>query len=443
MAPTKYGTSAPVRVIEAVPVAGEHSISAEEIRKEHIPTPPTLHLSPVIGRGIAGCIHPARDRYLLRNVALKRLRKELADVPFYRDGFIAEAQITGQLEHPNIIPVHELGLGAGGVPYFTMKLIEGVSFQEWMKLPEHRVGSQERLHDGLEIFLKICDAMAYAHDRGVVHRDLKPENVMIASFGQVYVMDWGLARLTKERPASGDAAQMEADAPVGTPHFMSPEQARGIAKEMDERTDIFGLGAILYQLVSGRVPYGNLRDLNQILTRAKLGQTVSIDEAIGALPIAKKIRTIVTKAIAANPADRYQTVIELKQDIQRFLRGGLHLPTRTCSPGEIIIREGDTGDAAYMITRGNCRAFRSVDGVEETLGQMGPGEVFGEMALLLFEPRAASVVAIDQVTLQVLDKHTLNEGLGIDGWTGALVRALAQRFSDLEQQVRASGLRRH
>ncbi|MCC6521750.1 MAG: protein kinase [Polyangiaceae bacterium] len=432
----------PVEVIEAIPVEGENEIPAAELAAELIPTPAGLRLFPELGRGVAGRIHPAFDRYLLRRVALKRLRRELAEEPFYRDGFIAEAQITGQLEHPNIVPVHSLALSPEGVPYFTMKLVEGVSLGAWLRAPARRPGTSERLHDGLEIFLKVCDAVAYAHDRGVVHRDLKPDNVMVAGFGQVYVMDWGLARLTRVRPASGQGAQMEAEGPVGTPPYMSPEQARGIPGEMDEQSDVFALGAILYQIVSGRLPYGALRDARQILLRARAGATVPIDEALGALPMARRIREIVTRALAPRKEDRYASVAELREDVGRFLRGGLHLPTRTCVPGEVVIREGEPGDAAYMITAGTCRAYRSVGGREETLATMTVGDVFGEMALVLYEPRAASVQAVGEVTLQVLDKQTLAEGLGIDGWTGALVRALAQRFSDLEQQVRKSGMRR-
>src|SRR6185369_3544023 len=157
---------------------------------------------------------------------------------------------------------------------------------------------------------------------------------------------------------------------------------------------------------------------------------------------AKRIRAIVTKAIAADPSQRYASVAALADDVRRFLRGGLHLPSKSFAPGELILREGDQGDAAYMITGGECRAYCTIDGREETLATMGVGDVFGEMALLLYEPRAASVVAIDQVTVVVVDKKTLAEGLEVDGWTGALVRALAHRFRDLEQQVRESGLRR-
>ncbi|HWZ91581.1 MAG TPA: protein kinase, partial [Polyangiaceae bacterium] len=363
-------------------------------------------------------------------------------VPMYKDGFIAEAQMTGQLEHPNIVPVHELAVSDAGVPYFTMKLVQGINFDAWLRDPEHKLGSTERLQEGLEIFLKVCDAVAYAHHRGVIHRDLKPENIMVAGFGQVYLMDWGLAKLTKTRPASGARAQMEARGPVGTPTFMAPEQARGNPEEMDERSDVFGLGAILYEIVSGKMPYGPSMNVDFVLARAAAGKIVPIDEATMGIGISKRIRSIVQKAVAAEPDERFQSVVELQEAVRGFLRGGLHLPRKTFAPGEVIIHEGEVGDAAYMIVSGSCRAFRAVASGQETLGTMTAGDVFGEMALLLAEPRAASVQAVDQVTVLVLDQQTMTAGLGFDGWTGALVRALAQRFRALEKQVRESGIKR-
>jgi serine/threonine-protein kinase len=223
---------------------------------------------------------------------------------------------------------------------------------------------------------------------------------------------------------------------------MSPEQARGNPSEMDDRSDVFGLGAILYEIVSGKVPYGNERDPDRIIELAKSGRVVSIDEATKTIGISKRIRAIIAKATQPNPAARYQTVVELQREVHNFLLGGLHLPRKAYAAKDIILREGDPGDAAFMIVSGNCRVFRNVDGRDETLGTMGPGEVFGEMAILLDEPRAASVEALEPVTVLVLDKATFTEGLGIEGWTGALVRALAQRFRDLEQKVRTSGMKR-
>ncbi len=432
----------PVYVIEQIPVGGEHGVTAGEVAREAIPLPNHLRLFREIGRGGMGRIHPATDRNLLRHVALKRLDRELAKVPMYRDGFIAEAQMTGQLEHPNIVPVHELAVSEQGVPFFTMKLVQGVNFDDWLGEPERIPGSTARLEEGLEIFLKVCDAVAYAHHRGVIHRDLKPENVMVADFGQTYLMDWGLARLTRTRPASGEHAQMEAPGPVGTPTHMAPEQARGNPQEMDERSDVFGLGAILYEIVSGKLPYGDARDVDSVMQRAQAGQVVPIDVACMGIGVSKRIRSIVEKAVAPLPADRYQSVVELQADVRSFLRGGLHLPRRVFPPGSIIIREGDGGDAAYMIVSGRCKVMRRVDDRQELLGTMGAGDVFGEMALLLDEPRAATIEAEDNVTVLVLDRRTLTAGLGADGWTGALVRALAQRYRDLEQKVREAGVPR-
>jgi serine/threonine-protein kinase len=431
----------PVYVIESIPVGGANEISAAEIKHEGIPTPGHLRLYPELGRGGMGRIHPATDRNLLRHVALKRLAKELVSESFYRDGFIAEAQITGQLEHPNIVPVHELALDKSGVPYFTMKLVQGEGFHQWLLDTKRPPGSTQRLEEGLEIFLKVCDAIAYAHHRGVIHRDLKPDNIIVASFGQVYVMDWGLARLSRTRPASGENAQMEAPGPVGTPAYMSPEQARGNPLEMDERSDVFGLGAILYEIVAGITPYGYELDADRIIELAKAGRVIPLEQQ-ARVGVSKRIRNIIMKAVEPRPEDRYQSVVELQSDVHAFLLGGLHLPRRAHAAGDIIIREGEAGEAAYIIVSGKCRAFRQADGREETLTTMGPGDVFGEMALLLDEPRAASVQAEEPVTLLVLDRATLSEGLGVEGWTGALVRALAQRFHDLEQRVRSSGLRR-
>ncbi|MBX3127841.1 MAG: protein kinase [Polyangiaceae bacterium] len=432
----------PVTVIESIPVRRDHQVGQSVIDEEGIPTPPHLAIYPELGRGGMGRVHPALDKNLLRAVALKRLDRTLSEEPMYHDGFVAEAQITGQLEHPNIVPVHELAISEHGVPYFTMKLIQGIGFDRWLRDPERAPGSTERLHEGLEIFLKICDAVAYAHHRGVIHRDLKPENVMIGDFGQVYLMDFGLARLTKSKPASGQFSQMEAPGPVGTPQYMAPEQARGIPAEMDERSDVFGLGAMLYEIVSGQTPYGKVRQPHQLLSKAQRGEVVPLDAVTFGMDVSKRLRAIVDRAVAPDPAARFQTVLELQDDVRRFLRGGLYLPSQVFMPGALIVKEGDIGEEAYMIVSGKCRAFRSLPEGDETLAVMEAGDVFGEMALLLDEPRSASVEAVDQVSVLVLDKRTMSDELGIEGWSSKLVRALAERFRNLEQQARSSGMRR-
>ncbi len=440
MAKEMEGKPQPVYIIERIPAGGAHGVSDAEARTEGIPTPPGLRVFAELGRGGMGRIHPATDRNLLRHVAMKRLDKELAREPFYTGGFIGEAQITGQLEHPNIVPVHELAVSPEGVPYFTMKLIRGTDLHRWLGDRGRRPGSTERLQEGLELFLKICDALAYAHHRGVIHRDIKPENIMVADFGQVYLMDWGLARLIGKD--SGCAA-LDAPGAVGTAAYMAPEQAKGHPRELDDRADVFGMGAVLYEIVSGYTPYGDTYDPDEALRRAAAGEVIPIEIATEEIAVSKRIKAIVAKAVAPRREDRYQSILELQKDVRQFLRGGLHLPRQIFQPGQLIIKEGDVGDTAFMVVSGKCRAFRvRADGTQETVGESGPGDVFGELALLLDEPRAASVEAIDQVTVLVLDKRTMQDGLGADGWTGALVRALANRFRNLEQKVRDSGIQR-
>lgn len=430
----------PVYIIERVPAGGDHGVTPDEAKSEGIPTPGHLRVFAELGRGGMGRIHPATDRNLLRHVALKRLDKNLAREPFYRGGFIGEAQITGQLEHPNIVPVHELAISPDGVPYFTMKLVRGVDLHRWMSSPSRPPGSHERLTEGLELFLKVCDALAYAHHRGVIHRDIKPENIMVADFGQVYLMDWGLARLIGKN--SGCAA-LDAKGAVGTAAYMAPEQAAGDPVQLDARADVFGMGAVLYEIISGQTPFGDCHDADEALRRAAEAELIPIDLATENLSVPKKLCRIIDRAVSAKREDRYQSILELQADLRSFLRGGLHLPREVYQAAQTIIREGDVGDRAYMIVSGRCQAYRTTQaGERENLTTMGPGEVFGEMALLLEEPRAASVEAMEPVTVLVLDKHTMDEGLGVDGWTAALVRALAGRFRNLEHKVRESGMKR-
>jgi eukaryotic-like serine/threonine-protein kinase len=369
-------------------------------------------------------------------MALKYLKANRAEQALHREAFIAEAQMMGQLQHPNILPVHQLGVSEEGVPYFTMKLVYGETLQEWLEFSSPPVGSSQRLSESLEIFMKVCDAVSYAHHRGVIHRDLKPANIMVGDFGQVYLMDWGIARLPSSDSSPTQPRYMKTKGVTGTPHYMAPEQAHGNPEDTDERTDVFGLGAILYELLCGQCPYGNDPDPRAILEHAKAGKVVSLEKVLGSIYVSPRLRQITHKTLLQNKTDRYQTVAELKEAIAHFVRGGLHLPRCVYPPGATIVSEGDVGDSAFLIMSGTCRAFRDLDGEREDLSVMKQGDFFGELALVLDEPRSASVEAIDEVTVLILDRSTMEEGFAVDGWTGALIRALAQRFRNLEKEVR-------
>ena len=252
-----------------------------------------------VGAGGMKLVQRAHDRNADRDVALAMLRKD-APRSSQERRFLREARITAALEHPNIVPVHEIGLDAGKRPYFTMKLLGGENLHDILQhlnAGESSYLKQYPPSRRLEIFQNVCHAMAFAHSRGVVHLDLKPANIQVGSFGEVLVLDWGLAKIL-----DGSTVQLPdllREVPVegavrGTPGYMAPEQERGDFPALDRCTDIFALGAVLKALVTGKW---------------------SQHKAPPAL------MAIVAKAMAPAPRDRYQSVEALARDVRAFLGG--------------------------------------------------------------------------------------------------------------------------
>ena len=226
-----------------------------------------------VARGGMGAVLKGRDVDLGRDLAIKVILEEHREIPEMVRRFVEEAQIGGQLQHPGIVPVHELGRFPDGRLYIAMKLVRGRTLAA---LLEDRKGPADDRPRFLAIFEQVCQTMAYAHSRGVVHRDLKPSNVMVGAFGEVQVMDWGLAKVldqggvADERRAQrgrddasairtlrtgSEAGESLAGSVLGTPAYMAPEQARGEIDTVDERADVFGLGSILCEILSGQPAY--------------------------------------------------------------------------------------------------------------------------------------------------------------------------------------------
>jgi eukaryotic-like serine/threonine-protein kinase len=294
-------------------------------------------------------------------------------------------------------------------------------------------------------YLKVCDAVAFAHSRGVLHCDIKPGNILVGTFGQVYLVDWGLAMvgatpvLPNELPAlvvAGDSNLDAGGGPCGTPAFMSPEQAQGARDWFDQRTDVFGLGAVLYNILTGVPPFDS-DDVTACLDRATACVvTFPPDDSAAPLPIG--LCRIVKRAMARDPGDRYQTVSELKKDVEMTLRG-FPLSAEMFAKGTRIVSEGDAGDCAYIIVRGSCLAYKIVDGQRILLRRLAAGAVFGETAVLSGGIRTATVEAEEEVLVQVVPRQLLEENLGLHTSFGLFVVALAERFRELEGRLGASG----
>jgi serine/threonine protein kinase len=227
-----------------------------------------------VARGGMGVVFRARDRELDRDVALKVLSvRDTSDES--RSRMLTEARVLARLEHPGIVPVHDVGVLPDGRVFYAMKLVRGARLDEYVRAHSDRATL-------LRIFARVCDAVAFAHAQGIVHRDLKPENIMVGDFGEVLVMDWGVARLMAD---SSDHAI------VGTPGYMPPEQQHGESNRIDARSDVYALGVMLGVLA----------------------------ERAG--PVPARLRAIIARATAHEPGERYTGVLALADDVARFSDG--------------------------------------------------------------------------------------------------------------------------
>ena len=296
-----------------------------------------------LGQGGMGTVYRARDLSLGREVALKVLSAPwIAGADAGR--LLKEAQILARLEHPGIVPVHDVGTLADGRAFYAMRRVQG------RRLDVARAASPP-LPDLLRMFYRVCETVAYAHAHGILHRDLKPQNIMIGPFGEVLLIDWGVAKLLRgqETPEAGSVpAAPGADGDtlpgtvVGTLGYMAPEQAAGEVALVDERTDVFGLGAVLHFLLEGRPPPER-----------------------GAAAVPAPLRSIAAKATTADPAARYQSASELMADLARYADGEpvlAHPESIARRAGRVVsrYRVAIALVLAYLAMRGALLLFRGV-----------------------------------------------------------------------------------
>jgi len=302
-----------------------------------------------VAAGGMGVVYRVLDRSLGRTVAMKVCSREEPSRAGEEPGssararFLEEARVTAQLDHPGIVPVHEVGARDGGQAYFTMPLVKGQGLGSVFELAR---GGREgwNLSRAVAALVKVCQAAAYAHSKGIVHRDLKPANVMVGRFGEVYVLDWGLAKVIGKEELPGPngssgapsaLATQEGDV-LGTPAYMPPEQAAGRLELVNERSDVYALGAMLYALLTGHAPYLEpeaKRSSQLVLARILHGPPQAVRALSPKAPA--ELAAICEKAMARDPAARYATAFDLAEDLQAYLDNRVVSAYRTGAIAEL------------------------------------------------------------------------------------------------------------
>ncbi|WP_437743463.1 bifunctional serine/threonine-protein kinase/formylglycine-generating enzyme family protein [Sorangium sp. So ce1504] len=405
----------------------------------------------LIGRGGMGEVRRVRDRVMGRVLAMKLLRIEGQDDADGRARFLDEARLTACLQHPGIVPVHDCGMLPNGQLWFTMKEVRGRTLSALIRAL-HASGeagpSPEALRRVLDVFVRVCEAVAYAHGQGVLHRDLKPDNVMIGEFGEVLVMDWGIARATA-RGALADALpdsghHTHVGLVLGTPVYMPPEQARGEAEQLGPPSDVYALGAVLYELLCGEPPFRGtaLAVLAQVVQRSPERLAVRCPDQIP-----RDLIAICERAMAREPPSRYASAEVLAAEIRGFLDGA-----RRRERARALVEESRALAPQIEGLRARARALRAeAKAVLGRLDSFAPAAEKAQGWALEDEARALDrAAALDEATWHQKLRAALNEAPDFDEAHAALADAhladlrAAEEARDAEAAARAEAfLRAH
>ncbi|HKB39531.1 MAG TPA: serine/threonine-protein kinase, partial [Gemmataceae bacterium] len=324
-------SESPAAALDTTPESPSARASAEQVGRYRV--------LGEIGRGGMGAVLRSHDPELGRDLALKVMRGDYAGQSEAVQRFCEEAQVGGQLQHPGTVPVYELGRAEDGRPYFTMKLVKGETLAKLLK--ERSSPAQDRPRF-LKIFEQVCQAVAYAHSKGVIHRDLKPSNVMVGAFGEVQVMDWGLAKVlnpaaTPERATqpeigttvasavkvsrsdSGSAETQEGDV-LGTPAYMPPEQALGEIGRVDQRADVFSLGAILCEILTAAPPYLG-GDRIAVVRQARRAELSDALVRLDTCDADEELVGLARRCLSAELNDRPRDAGEVARSVEAYLAG--------------------------------------------------------------------------------------------------------------------------
>jgi CRP-like cAMP-binding protein len=403
------------------------------------------HYLSKVGEGGFSAVGSYYDARLNRLVALKEPKDANAsDDALTR--FINESKLLGYLDHPGVMPVFDSFLHENRRPCYTMKLCQGLTLSNLLAAYEGSNRGPMPLQRALAIFTKLSESLAYAHDKGVLHLDVKPDNIMVGTYGEVMLLDWGSAKLFKSdefykylkaHMHHTELARFENERqlnPVCSPAYMSPEQTEVGRDKLTCSSDVFSAGIVFYQMLTSRHPFPAQRPrelMEQIRSLEPTAPHVVNHDIPGMLS------QICLRMLRKEPADRYQDFHGVLQDLSSYRGVGEGFPIRECADGEVIFNEGDSGDFAFMVLSGEVEILKHVGRSEpKVIATLGIGDIAGELAIISELPRTAGARALGSTRIRILSKadiHTEMEKLS--PWVSKMIRGLSDRFIELRDRL--------
>lgn len=400
----------------------------------------------ILGEGSLGVVERVFDERLGRIVARKTLRDALRDDAAARRSFLEEARILGRLDHGAIIPIFDSFEIEDGRPAYSMRELAGESLARRLEL-DPRSGGVLRLplERTLSVVAQLCEALAHAHERGVVHLDLKPQNVIVLAHEELVLVDWGSAslyapdrrtqqladlpaRLRTVRRAPEDEANI-----VGTPRYMSPEQTEQPRSALGPASDIFSMGILFYQMLTGRLPFEG-ESLEELLFHIRETEPPAPDELDRG--IHARLSALVLRMLEKDPEARPADMAQVLAELRAFRSTAAEFPLRRFEAGAAIFEEGDVGDSAYVLVEGEVEITTGHGVARRVLGRHVAGEAFGELALLRDMPRSAAATALVATQVRVIGRESLrSEVEQLSPWVLTILRDVAERFVDRSERL--------
>ncbi len=408
-----------------------------------------------VAEGGMGEVFFVYDKHIRRPSILKIMLPKHRDDEIAVRQFITEARITGELVHPNIISTLDLGFRSGTGIYFTMGYTHGQSLADIIAAivrqdPEYT--DKYDLFTLINIFRKVCEAVSYAHSKNIIHRDIKPSNIWVGKYGEVLLLDWGLAKKLGRSemnswPASPTDSGLDGSiAPdstqrgviKGSPAYMSPEQAFGDADDIDQLSDIFLLGATLYHMFTFDAPYVGF-DIKDVVKKARRCDYIRPEDLWyrSNYQLSREVSRIIEKAMAPFKGNRYTAAVEIIRDLDNLVSGRMEFESEVFTKGEYLLKQGRRGEKSYLIVKGRVRVYSEAKGEKIILGTLEKGDIVGEMALITSEPRTANAVALEPTEALVLNKDIFSLNLHkLPYWMEKTIRALAERLGKMNLKLR-------